>query len=232
MRNRFRRLAHRGLWALLVGFTTLGVSVSAQNRRVVAHTITVYAEPNFRGESATFRNDTPDLQSYSLNDKISSLDIPNGEAWEVCQDINFGNRCQVYSTSIADLRADGWNDRISSIRYVGRDVARGRGAVNNRGVFGRRDDVFGRGDDAIVFYDKPNFRGKSTTVTTASGRTGFNARNGSLEVRGGPWELCDRSGRCVTVDRDVPNTARLGLARVESVRLVNNYSNRNTQRRP
>ena len=75
------------------------LSASAQSRRYGTG-ITVYANPNFRGQSATFRTDTPDLRAYSLNDKISSMDIPNGEAWEVCQDINYANRCQVFSGSV------------------------------------------------------------------------------------------------------------------------------------
>ena len=55
----------------------VGVSLSAQSRRYNTG-ITVYSNPNFRGESATFRNDTPDLRGYGLNDKVSSIDIPNG----------------------------------------------------------------------------------------------------------------------------------------------------------
>src|SRR5262245_50748358 len=103
-----------GLWlstplvacALLLG---VGASpASAQFGRYGAG-ITVFTNPNFGGQSATFRNDVPDLRDYGLNDKISSIEIPNGEAWEICQDINFGNRCQVVSGSVSDLRQIGWN---------------------------------------------------------------------------------------------------------------------------
>src|SRR5437762_3047327 len=55
------------------------ISASAQNRRY-AGGITVYTNPNFTGQSASFNNDMPDLRGYALNDKISSLEIPNGES--------------------------------------------------------------------------------------------------------------------------------------------------------
>src|SRR5438874_8594870 len=107
--------------ALLVALCIVGVSMpaSAQSRRNAGRGITVYADPDLRGQSMTIRDDIPDLRGYGLNDKISSIEVPNGESWEMCQDINYGNRCQVISGSVSDLRGMGWNDRISSLRRVG-----------------------------------------------------------------------------------------------------------------
>src|SRR5206468_10912452 len=103
------RIALALLMMLAWGF---GSSASAQTRRYGGG-ITLFTNPNFSGQSVSFRDDVPDLRNYSLNDKVSSLEIPNGESWEVCQDINYGNRCQVFSGSVSDLRGVGWSDRIS-----------------------------------------------------------------------------------------------------------------------
>src|SRR5437870_2983457 len=101
--------------AMLILTSVFSMSAAAQTRRYGAG-ITVFTNPNFGGESVSFRDDTPDLTAYKLNDKISSLEITDGESWEVCQDVNYGNRCQVFSGSVSDLRSMGWNDRISSLR--------------------------------------------------------------------------------------------------------------------
>jgi hypothetical protein len=208
--NRILRTAARGwLCALLLGVAVVSVSASAQTRRPVAVGVTVFADPNYRGASASFRTDTPDLRPYALSDKISSIEIPAGEVWEVCQDINYANRCQTFSNSVPNLRSIGWNDRISSLRMV-------------RGGF--------RGDrstssQSLVFYDRPGYRGASTVLTSGSSNLGsIGNRAESVEVRSGTWELCDRTGRCATVSQNVPDLSRLGLSgRITSARLVNNY---------
>jgi hypothetical protein len=204
------------------------ISISAQPRRYDSRGITVFTNPDFRGDSVTFRNDTPDLRGYGLNDKISSIDVPNGETWEICQDINYGNRCQVLFGSISNLRDMGWNDRISSLRRVA-------GAYSNRG----RGGVFSsRGSQSLRFYERTDFRGSSTLVTSESPDLSFVGRPRSVEVQGGAWELCDRSGRCATVTRDVSDLAQLGLRdRLRSANLLNdrdngrNRGNSNSKRR-
>jgi hypothetical protein len=207
--------------ALVMVTWVFALSASAQSRRSgngngygYGSSITVFTNPNFSGQSVTFRNDTPDLRGYSLNDKISSLEIANGESWEVCQDINYTNRCQVFSGSVSNLRDMGWNDRISSLRRV------------NAGYNGRRQDgVFlpngSNRSGGLVLYDRPFFRGNSTIVTN-DGRAGLGNNVGSAQVRGGTWQLCDRTGRCATVSQDVPDLSRLGLnGRITSARLLN-----------
>jgi hypothetical protein len=178
--------------------------------------LTVYVNPNFSGQSATFRDDTPNMVPYNLNDKISSIQIPTGDTWEVCQDVDYGNQCQVLSSSVADLRSIGWNDRISSLRRIS----------NNNGRF--RDRRFGGGNGegvghGLVFYAQTEYRGASMLVTTASSNMGFPARQGSVQLRGGgTWEVCDGSGRCASINQDVSNVSQLGLnGRITSVRPVN-----------
>ena len=191
--------------AVMIATFMFALSASAQVRRNgggYGTGITVFTNPNFTGQSVSFRNDTPDLRGYSLNDKISSLEIGNGESWEVCQDINYANRCQVFSGSVSNLRDMGWNDRISSLRRVNT-------AFNGR----RQDGVYGSNrSQGLVLYDRPLFRGNSTTLVDSNTRVGLGNSLGSAQVRGGVWQLCDRNGRCATVSQDVPDLSRLGLA--------------------
>jgi hypothetical protein len=208
-----------GLW-LTIAIVALGVSTSAQVRRNTDVGVTVFVNPNFSGQSASFRVDTPTLVSYGLNDKISSIQIPNGETWEVCQDINYANQCQVLTASVADLRGMGWNDRISSLRRVD----------NNGGFRGRQQDgayAPGGQQQGILFYTQAGYRGTSRLVTDSSTNVGFPARQGSIQLRGGgDWQVCDSSGRCATVTQDVSDVSRLGLnGRIVSVRFIDNSPN-------
>jgi beta/gamma crystallin len=219
MRHQFARCkSSLSASALLVTLCVVGVSVptSAQSRRNAGRGITVYADPDFRGASTTIRDDTPDLRGFGLNDKISSIEVPNGESWEMCQDINYGNRCQVISGSVSDLRAMGWNDRISSLRRVGNGL---RNGVRNRNGNG---NGIGSRNESLLFFDRTGFRGSSTVVTSDSSDLGFVRRPAaSVEVRGGTWELCDQSGRCATIRQNVSDLSQLGLGnRLRSAYLV------------
>jgi len=208
---------------MLVAF--FAIVASAQSRRYGSNGITVYTNPDFSGESVTFRNDTPDLRGYSLNDKVSSFEIANGESWEVCQDVNYANRCQVFSGSVSNLREMGWNDRISSLRRVNAGYNNGR---RTNGVFlpnGANRSLM------LVLYDRTQFRG-STTVVNANTNNGLGNRLGSAEVLGGTWQLCDRTGRCATLTQDVPDLSRLGLTgRITSARLLSGSPNNGAFRR-
>lgn len=102
---------------VVAAFGATGLSF-AQERQMGGVGITVFADPNFRGKSATYRQDVPDLQPLGLNDKVSSLRVGRGEQWEVCEHANYQGRCVVVSGNEADLRRNSWNDLISSFRRV------------------------------------------------------------------------------------------------------------------
>ena len=200
--------------ALVLSIAALPLNASAQwGRGNNGYSgITVYEDPDFRGDSVTFRNEVPDLRQHGLNDRISSFEVNGNQAWEVCRDVNFGGGCRVFQGSIEDLRAEGWNDRISSMRAVGF----GRNTNSNRG--GIRGNQRGNGNyrgSRLVLYNRTNFRGDARDIVNGSnnlGSTGDRAR--SVEVYGGTWELCDgmsRNSRCVTVTDNVPDLSRLGL---------------------
>jgi len=134
--------------ALLVGVSLFSDPASAQfrpNSRGNGFAI-VFADPGFRGASYSLRGDTPDLRPYKLNDKVSSIEIPAGETWEVCASINYTSTCQLLRGSVADLRTIGWDDRISSLRRVDGNFRDGRNQDGDfrdgrpRGGFSRRLD--------------------------------------------------------------------------------------------
>src|SRR5574341_1298974 len=136
------------LWLLLVLVVVplFSMSALAQSQRYGRRNITVFVDPNFRGESQTFTGDVDDLRDFGLNDEISSIEIQPGDAWEVCRDINFGNQCDVLTRSVSNLRSMGWDNGISSIRRV-RGQARSR---STRGTFG---------SDGVRVFSDPNYRG-------------------------------------------------------------------------
>jgi hypothetical protein len=203
--------------SVLVGTMLVGVSLfsdpaSAQFRRNSRGNgeAIVFADPGFRGASYAVRGDTPDLRPYKLNDKVSSIQIPAGEAWEVCQSVNYSSSCQVLRGSVSDLRTMGWDDKISSLRRVDGNFRDGR----QSGVFSQPRAVQG-----LVFYDRTGYRGAAYD----QGSLG-NHRAMSVELRsGGTWELCDRAGRCTTISQSVSDLSRLGLnGQITSVRPVDN----------
>jgi len=196
--------------ALLVGVSLFSDPVSAQfrpNSRGNGEAI-VFADPGFRGVSYALRGDTPDLRPYKLNDKVSSIEIPAGEAWEMCASVNYTSTCQLLRSSVADLRTIGWDDRISSLRRVDSDFRDGR----RRGGFS--EPQF----QGLLFYDRTGYRGTAYDQGSLGNR-----RARSVEVRsGGTWELCDRTGRCRIINQSVSDLSRLGLnGQITSVRPVN-----------
>ncbi|HEY7498857.1 MAG TPA: beta/gamma crystallin-related protein [Vicinamibacterales bacterium] len=183
---------------------------AAQDRRVGSVGITVFEDTGFRGKSATFRDDVPDLRTFNLNDRISSFRVARGEMWEVCLHVEYGGRCQVFTGSEPDLhRRSGWNDEISSIRRV----RAGGGRTGVRPPSSERQ---------IVLYDRVGFRGSSRSLDGPMSSLGsFGSRVRSVRVMGGRWELCDGtrwSDRCITVSESVPDVGRFDLKGVSSVR--------------
>jgi len=195
--------------ALFIVFLRVDAVPSAQSRQIGGVGVTVFEDPDYRGRSATFRDNVPDLRKYNLNDRISSLRIAPGELWEACIDIDYGGRCVVFSGTEPNLRErGGWNDEISSLGRV-------RGG-------GRSGIVPPIGGPQIVLYDRESFRGNSRAVTGPQSSLGsFGTRVQSVRILSGRWELCEGtrwSDRCVTINESVPDINRFGLRHVSSVR--------------
>ena len=164
--------------------------------------MTIFAERDFLGLSATFRKDTPDLRKFEMNDRVDSLRTGRGELWEVCENINYKGRCRVFSGDERDLGRIRWDGIISSIRRLKED---GRSA----GV----PPLPAR--SRLVLYGETRFRGRAFALSSPDPTLHApDNRVKSAKVYGGAWELCDASryrGRCVTLAKDTPDLSRVGL---------------------
>jgi hypothetical protein len=192
--------------ALAIAVLALGVGVSVAQPRQVGG-ITVSDDVNFQGTTMTFADDVPDLRNVALNDRISSLRVAPGEAWEVCEDANYRGRCIVVSGSERDLRTRGLNDAITSMRRV-----EGREARDDR------DDRDDRRGVSITVYDDVNFRGATMTFrrdVPDLRDVQFNDRISSLQAAPGQsWEVCEDAnyrGRCIVVSGSERDLRARGL---------------------
>jgi hypothetical protein len=179
--------------------------------------ITIFSDANFHGPNANFRTNVPDLRKYNMNDRVDGLQIARGEFWEVCVDINYGGRCQVFSGDEADLNRVGWGGLISSFRKMQ------NGDQNNRGHGGEQN--YPQMRSRLVLYDGVWFGGRSFAVMDMSpALRGLGNRARSVKVYGGAWELCDGDqfhGHCATVVDSVPDLTRIGLQyRISSARPI------------
>jgi hypothetical protein len=206
-----RRIGFAAAAALSFAVTVTSIAQPSRGRQIGGIGITVFRDENFRGQSATFRQDIPDLRQYGLNDRISSLTVAPGEFWEACESANYQGRCVVFSNEERDLRNSGWTDKISSLRRV-RGGGGGGGFPPPLGKYG------------IVLYDEPLFRGRSLSVKDSVDNlrsVNFHDRAESVRVVSGTWELCSepRFRKCQTVRDDVPHLSAVGLnKKLSSVR--------------
>lgn len=188
------------------GLLLLGLAAAAssgQDRGMGGVGITVFADPNYRGENATFDREVRSLSEYRLDNRISSLRVAPGEYWEVCEFDNFRGQCQVFYDTESDLRRVRWDNRISSMRR-----ARGGGGS-------------GGGDlprDGIVLYTDTRYRGSARVFRSAESNLvplGFNDDARSLRLGGRPWEVCRDAGfvNCEVVYNDIGDLNQIGLGR-------------------
>lgn len=189
----------------------LGIATDArQVRQMGGIGLEVFADTNYRGLSATYREDTPDLGPSGMSGRVSSLRVAPGEVWEVCTDRQYRGRCQVVSGNEPDLRPNGWNDVIRSARRV-------RGG-NWGGDSGRS------GMQGLELYAGQRFSGQRLIVTEDVSnlrRLNFNDRAASLRVpRGESWEICVNADYddCRVVTGDVADLGPLSRE-ISSVRL-------------
>ena len=165
----------------------------------VASQIDFYANEGFQGTSFTADQPVPDLRRSGFNDRASSAVVTGGR-WEVCQNVGFGGPCTVLRPGqYPSLAALGLNDRISSVRAVGRN-----GGDEDGGPTPPPPPAESR----VVFFENEGFQGRAFTADAAIDdlrRFGFNDRASSVEVQGNRWErweVCeDRRfrGHCVVL---------------------------------
>lgn len=182
------------------------VANHAQGGQMGGIGLTVFADADYKGRNATFRNDTPDLAPYGMDDRISSLRVGPGEVWEVCELPNYQGRCQIFSGADTALRSSGWSDIISSARLV-RD--------GNMSALPMPPPVVA----TLELFADDRFRGERRVLTGEVpdlGRLDFDDRAASIRLgRSQAWEVClDRNYRgCRVVDTDWSELSELDLKR-------------------
>jgi uncharacterized protein YcfJ len=81
-----------------------------------------YEHPDFGGRSFRAEGPIANFERFGFNDRASSV-IVLRDRWEACEHGRFGGRCVVLRPGrYPSLAAMGMNDRISSVRPVGRSV--------------------------------------------------------------------------------------------------------------
>lgn len=98
--------------AMAIATLTLASQAMAQ--------ITFYEHDGWRGRTFTANQQVRDFTRNGFNDRASSVVVDRGQ-WEVCDDANFRGNCMVLRHgSYESLAGMGLNDRISSVRPVGK----------------------------------------------------------------------------------------------------------------
>jgi len=190
--------------------------LSQDARQIGGVGLTVFADRNFRGRSATLREDTPDFRTIGLNDAVSSLRVASGEQWEVCEHINYAGRCIAVSGSESDLRRTRWDNIISSARRIG---------VGIRPPIGGIPPPIQPIPTGLELFANTGFSGDRRVFTTAAPdlrRVSFNDVARSLRIAPGQqWQVCaDANYRnCLVVNTNWPDLNGLGMSRrISSVR--------------
>ena len=202
--------------ALALAAVAIAAQASAQ--------VTFYEREGFQGDSFTTRRQIGDFERFGFNDRASSVVVAgeSWERWEVCENPRFSGRCVVLRPGqYPSLQAMGLNNRISSVQALAREDAPPPVVIAPPVVPGPLPP-------RVVFYEREDFGGHS--VTTQSdvadfNLIGFNDRASSIEVFGGPVEVCQDGGfggPCAVLRQgQYPSLRAMGLDnRISSVRAV------------
>lgn len=198
-----------------LALSTLAIATQA------AAQVTFYEQDNFQGRSFTTESQVRNFERDGFNERASSVEVID-KRWEVCDERRFRGRCVVLRPGrYTNPASMGLNDSISSVRPV---------SANAR-IDERRyapAPVVVAAVTRVTFFEYEGFGGRSFTADRPINnfeRFGFNDRASSVEVVGGPWEVCDDlrfNGRCVVLRPGrYSSLAAMGLNdRVSSVRSV------------
>ena len=99
-----------------IALAVAGVVISTQ----AAAQVTFYEREGFDGRSFTTEKKVGNFERFGFNDRASSVIVLN-DRWEVCESAQFSGRCVVLRPGrYPSLAAMGLNDRVSSVRTLGR----------------------------------------------------------------------------------------------------------------
>jgi peptidase inhibitor family I36 len=181
-----------------------------------------FRDPDFRGEyfCVPAGESVPRLPG-DMNDKISSFRVIGAVDVMVFQNEKFKGRSGRFFTDVRDLRRDGWNDRISSIRVA---TVTSRWDSVRFPRWGRED----RPREGACFYKDVDFRGDYFCVARgASYQTvppGFNDEISSIRIMGAGGVIItsdvDFRGKTTRLTSDVRDLRRgLWNDRISSLRV-------------
>lgn len=196
--------------ALAVAAMAIAAEATAQ--------VTFYEQEGFAGRSFTTKEQIGNFVERSgFNDRASSV-VVQGERWEACEDSRFRGRCVVLRPGrYPALSSMGLNDRVSSVRPVGKNARIDEDRYAPAPV-----------GPEVTFFEREGFAGRSFTTNEQVRnleRSGFNDRASSAVVLGDRWEACEDprfGGRCVVLRPGrYPSLDAMGLSdRVSSIRAV------------
>ena len=169
-----------------------------------------YSDTNFRGRyfCVDSREALPELPR-GTNDEISSMRVIGNVEVMVFRDVRFKGPEGRFFTDVRDLRREGWNDAISSIRVSNRSVEWDRSRL----------PVWGRGGmprEGACFYRNVNFGGEYFCVPRGASfpmlPAGFEDQISSIRLvrAAGVIVFRDRDfdGRLARVTSDAPDLRR------------------------
>ena len=176
---------------------------------------TLYALPNYEGQSITITGSTPDLGKWRFNDRAQSARFSG--VWRACEHDDFRGRCQEIRGDVADLTQYGLFGQISSLEPAGGGGGRpgpgpgygpgpGHGPGPGDGWGGPRPgDGWGppggesRGVEGAraVFFARPTVRG----VDVAAGKTGADTFCRRHDLGPSVWfDSSERANRAIAPD--------------------------------
>jgi hypothetical protein len=180
-----------------------------------------YADVEHRGEYFCARpGESFDQLPGGMGDRISSIRVFGRVEALVFRDIRFRGPSARFSNDVRDLRREGWNDKISSIRVVSdaREWERERAPV-----WGSNQPIPREG---ACFYQNANFRGQYFCVPQGASigvlPPGFNDRISSIRVMRSTVIIFsdgEFGGRSTRLERDVPNLGGNWNDRISSMRV-------------
>lgn len=185
--------------------------------------LTLYAGPNFTGQSINIDRENSNLTSLRFNDRAMSAEVQGRGSWTVCEDANFGTPCRTLSGRVANLNSYGLGNRVSSARP---DYNDGGGYGGPGGSYGGPGGGYNSRAGTLVLFTGPNFTGQSIELDREESnfvRIRFNDQAMSAIAYGNEsWTVCEDTNfgtPCRTISGRVRNLNALGLGnRISSAR--------------
>lgn len=162
--------------------------------------IVLFDRPNYRGVPTNYDGPNP-----SVPNSAQSVTIGRG-AWLLCEGQNYSGRCITLDQSVPDLAAYNMRNRVFSVRPAGS---------------GGSEPPPSTDDWYVVIFDRTNYRGTSSNYNGTETDIFQQAR--SITIGRGTWQFCQGrnfTGRCVTLNRSVPDLRSYNIRQVGSLRPI------------